>query len=145
MLPRMRSLKYGEACSRIGFTAVKDTVLPRAGLTDRGAKGADLFNIGGDQWAPKALELRRRRRRILRQKILWSTKFSAGQYLLPAYNFSATIASISSTYHLGLCLPKMFGDWKYLSNYFAKLANPNLIRQLIGHRSSASTTISRIV
>ena len=39
------------------------------------------------------------------QKILWSTKFSAGWSLLPAYNFLATIASIFSTYHLGAMAP----------------------------------------
>jgi len=44
-----------------------------------------------------------------------SAKFSDGRPLLPAYNFSATMASISSTYRLGLS--KLFDAWKYASNH----------------------------
>jgi len=48
-----------------------------------------------------------------------SAKFSVGWPLLPAYNSSATMTWYLS--HLsfgGWCgLPKIFGDWKYASNY----------------------------
>jgi len=45
-----------------------------------------------------------------------STKFPAGQPLLPAYNFSATMAPISSTSCGGCGLRKIFADYKYALN-----------------------------
>jgi len=47
-------------------------------------------------------------------------KFSAGRPLLPAYNFSATMATTYSIYRLGAVASlNFFGDWKYASPLFS--------------------------
>jgi len=48
-----------------------------------------------------------------------SAKFSAGRPLLTAYNFSATMATISSTYRLGLWPPQQFLAIENMPPYFS--------------------------